>query len=947
MQGSFPKLRFSGTLRPSQIEVSQIVRAQLKAGERRFHVVAPPGSGKTVTGLHLWAEVVRKPTLVLAPNSAIQSQWAARTDLFRTAKGGPSTVHVSTDPKQPAWLTSLTYQSVTLPSRNDASLEQLALDHWINRLIEQEQAETPAEAQIWIEDLRARNLEYYHQRLSFYTKHMRDDMAIGGSALDVLHASALQTLQRLRDVGLGMVILDECHHLLGHWGRVLASANEYLQDPIVVGLTATPPEKAKKETEDAKRYREYFGPVDFEVPVPAVVKDGFLAPYQDLAYFVRPTSEELLFIAQTSDRLDALIEELCQPSTSDQPPRESLPAYLQRVLSTRSLPTGTMENWDDFVLRAPAFSSYARLFLHERGIALPPGVPKVDADELSSAKFEEPMQKLGPILSWYIRHGLRRSSDEANHRLADKTATQLRLLGVQITEVGTQVCASPVSRVLAYSKAKAQALIPILNREFETMGDRLRAVVVCDYEKTSAVTGEIRHLLDEEVGGAIAAFRELLTDPTTDALNPVLITGSTVLVDDDLKPKLEIAARQWLSDNKKSVDFSWTEGTGFFMLQGKGADWCPRVYIEMITELFQQGITRCLVGTRGLLGEGWDANKINVLIDLTSVTTSMSVNQLRGRSFRLDPDMPDKLANNWDVVCLAPEFQKGLDDYHRFRRKHKKLYGVTDDGAIEKGVGHVHAAFTDLKPEGIEENMTLLNEDMLHRVEQRPHFYSLWKIGQPYQPEPIKAVERKGGGLGRQFPPFARSTQWTDGTLSQAVGKAVLGAMVQADLIPAKSLRAISKHLRVAERAGGYVRIFLEKTDEETSRLFADAVADVFGPVKDARYVIERSVDIKFQFSPLTGAPLMRILPKFMSTYLENATMRTKRRRELARVHALPRIFARNKKLALVFQGQWNRFVSPGEIRYNRSEETTSFLNDAKERGLLPAEIIRNKEVFM
>ena len=63
----------------------------------------------------------------------------------------------------------------------------------------------------------------------------------------------------------------------------------------------------------------------------------------------------------------------------------------------------------------------------------------------------------------------------------------------------------------------------------------------------------------------------------------------------------------------------------------------------MITEFFQRGITKCLIGTRGLLGEGWDASRINVLIDLTTVTTSMSINQLRGRSIRLDKLWPEKL----------------------------------------------------------------------------------------------------------------------------------------------------------------------------------------------------------------------------------------------------------------------------------------------------------------
>ena len=80
----------------------------------------------------------------------------------------------------------------------------------------------------------------------------------------------------------------------------------------------------------------------------------------------------------------------------------------------------------------------------------------------------------------------------------------------------------------------------------------------------------------------------------------------------------------------------------------------------MLTELFQEGVTKCIVGTCGLLGEGWDASRINVLVDLTTVTTHMSINQLRGRSFRLDKHWPEKVANNWDVVCVLPESNLGI-----------------------------------------------------------------------------------------------------------------------------------------------------------------------------------------------------------------------------------------------------------------------------------------------
>ena len=257
----------------------------------------------------------------------------------------------------------------------------------------------------------------------------------------------------------------------------------------------------------------------------------------------------------------------------------------------------------------------------------------------------------------------------------------------------------------------------------------------------------------------------------------------------------------------------------------------------MVTELFQQGLSKCLIGTRGLLGEGWDANKINVLVDLTTVTTSMSINQLRGRSFRLDPSWQEKLANNWDVVCIAPEFSKGFDDYSRFKKKHKKLFGVSDDGAIEKGVGHVHPAFTEIKPEGLETNMSMINDEMLARSKRRTHVRDLWKIGEPFNAQAIQAVEIKlpsemvGG-----FPLFGKEPAWNDSTLTNAIGSAVLASLVELG----KVREALD--VSVGELSGGYIRAFLNGGDEAESRVFSDAMKQVLGPLDRPRYVVPRNV---------------------------------------------------------------------------------------------------------
>lgn len=94
----FGNIHFTGTLRPSQKAACEVIEPQLKAGSTRLHVVAPPGSGKTVLGLYVWSDLVRKPALVLSPNSAIQAQWAARTSLFDL---DGKDKFISTDSKNP------------------------------------------------------------------------------------------------------------------------------------------------------------------------------------------------------------------------------------------------------------------------------------------------------------------------------------------------------------------------------------------------------------------------------------------------------------------------------------------------------------------------------------------------------------------------------------------------------------------------------------------------------------------------------------------------------------------------------------------------------------------------------------------------------------------------------------------------------------------------------
>ena len=77
----FPaNINFKYSWRKYQQRVLNELDEHLK--DNHLHIVAPPGSGKTVLGLEVMLRI-NKPSLVLAPTVAIRNQWIQRfCDLF-------------------------------------------------------------------------------------------------------------------------------------------------------------------------------------------------------------------------------------------------------------------------------------------------------------------------------------------------------------------------------------------------------------------------------------------------------------------------------------------------------------------------------------------------------------------------------------------------------------------------------------------------------------------------------------------------------------------------------------------------------------------------------------------------------------------------------------------------------------------------------------------------
>ncbi len=115
---------------------------------------------------------------------------------------------------------------------------------------------------------------------------------------------------------------------------------------------------------------------------------------------------------------------------------------------------------------------------------------------------------------------------------------------------------------------------------------------------------------------------------------------------------------------------------------------------------------------------------------MTVATTGVSVQQMRGRSLRLDPADPEKVASNWDVVCVAPDLVRGSADYERFVRKHLHLFAPAEDGEVEAGPSHVHPELGPFGPPDVE-RFGALNAEQLARAADRPRRASAGRSARP------------------------------------------------------------------------------------------------------------------------------------------------------------------------------------------------------------------------
>ncbi len=362
-----------------------------------------------------------------------------------------------------------------------------------------------------------------------------------------------------------------------------------------------------------------------------------------------------------------------------------------------------------------------------------------------------------------------------------------------------------------------------------------------------------------------------------------------------------------------------------------------------------------LVGTRAFLGEGWNAPCVNCLVDLTSAATGVSVRQMRGRSLRLDPADPEKVASNWDVVCVAPRHAQGDADYERFVRKHRHLHAPADDGTLEAGVGHVHPDLSPFAPPPAE-RFAEIAQAMTLRAADREAARARWRIGAPYEGHEVQTLVLRArrpapapapAPAADEPPPRVGERGLLGGGVLAAAGALggalAAGPLLLAGLLPAAGLAAVALHrarrsaarlpaaapldriaraicdayvdlgelrpeaaasLTFEPRASGYLRCRLHAATPEEAAKVTAALDAMLGPVERPRYLLSRLV--------APPDPSTRDLLRIAAG---------SRARLVTAWHAVPDDLGRRKERAEALAAAWRRRLGPAELRFTQRGE--------------------------
>jgi len=870
-------ISFRATWRPYQQRVLSELDQHLLDG--RLHVIAAPGSGKTLLGLEV---VVRlgKPTLVLAPTLTIRNQWVRRFEEMFLPDGSALPGWVSTNLRRPGLLTVATYQALHCACAGTSC---------------DETAPEPEE------------------------ENGGDDSNGNGDSEKTetaVEAAESPAATLLRNAGIQTIVVDEAHHLRAEWWKSLTQTVRGLEEPSIIALTATPPYDVSGL--EWQRYKELCGAVDAEISAPELVLAGNLCPHQDYIYLNLPSKEENARLAQFRADVESLRQDICS--------NEEFVAAIESH-PWLNFPRRHIEE----ILADPEYFASIAVFVNAVRGRVPEDLPAI---------MGATRETIPPLdLRWLEILLTGRLYTDAT--LIGEWDPMLKLIRERLSRIGATerrkvyLRATPrLDRMLVTSVKKLDSVFEIAKIEHGAMGQDLRMVILTDFIRASEMPDSPIDIKPLNRIGVVPIFERIRRECPPGAKLGIL-SGSLVVVPTSSEQALrKLCSAEGIEDSQVNLHPLFHDPSYCRLVIERDVN----KVVELVTKLFCDGAITVLVGTKSLLGEGWDAPAVNSLILASFVGSYMLSNQMRGRAVRSLPGDPEKTANVWHLVCVEPAMPGSGADIETLRRRFKAFVGVSFDGrTIENGIRRMGMDGIKLDQAAVDS----INAEMRRLAVDRRSLRQRWsealvvggtgrmvgEVNAPKRSVPrrfvvarastaalrgllagaIAAVVSAAGGsvagveLAASFPydlmigglmaaPFMFTSVWLTAEPSpeekamKRVARALLEAMRNTGQIgkPVSELKLTTK-----TEPDLTISCALEGATSHESSLFLDSLEEILSPVENPRYLIAR-----------VGMGSHAGVDDY---------------------YAVPEILARQKACAKHFLDAWNRYVGAGELIYTRT----------------------------
>lgn len=414
-------LKFKGRWRDYQKRILDNLSFHLR--DKKLHVVAAPGAGKTTLGIEVISRINR-PTLILAPTNTIKNQWKDRICCaFLDEKDYEI---VSTNIREPKFITVTTYQALLAAfcGKNDDDAPQT---------YEEDEDEIDSD--------------------SITSSRRFNDK------------KADEIINILKNAKVSLLCFDEAHHLRKEWWKALNYLNDNLEPEQTLALTATPPYDA--DLNEWNRYEELCGEIDEVISIPELVQNNDLCPHQDFVYFSKLRDSEKEMIKKHELAVRQFVEKITKDT--------ELIKYLNRM----SFLINTNDEVEK-ILDAPEFYVSVASLLHSLGFKISKEFPALfNAKEKDIPKFDLTQAKRF-LNGFLITHTseFKGLEDKIEDYLAQaKRAGLIHNKKIVLNE------SIKIQRQVASSTGKMDSIVEIAQIETEALGKDLRMVILADYIK--------------------------------------------------------------------------------------------------------------------------------------------------------------------------------------------------------------------------------------------------------------------------------------------------------------------------------------------------------------------------------------------------------------------------------------------------------------------------------